>query len=87
MRLVVATEPGVVELNFMWLPTWLGINAQLKKDLEVELEPFLVGKELTEELLEEAHQMTIAFLLRRHSHFNGLRDYLDAIKFVTPAEA
>ena len=87
MRLVVATEPGVVEVNFMWLPTWLGLNTQLKKDLEAELGPLLQGRELTEEVLEEAHDQVLDFLVQRHTQFGGLRDYLDALKFVTPPKA
>jgi hypothetical protein len=87
MRLVVATEPGTVEVNFMWLPTWLGLDSQLKKDLENELGPLLVGKELTEEVLEQAHHQVVDFLVKRHGQFAGLRDYLDALKFVRPPEA
>lgn len=87
MKLVVATEPGVVELNFMWLPTWMGLNPQLKKELEAELEPMLVGRELTDDVLDAAHEHALAYLINRHPHFEGLRDYLDAIKFVHPAQA
>jgi len=87
MKLVVATEPGVVELNFMWLPTWLGLNSQLKKELEAELQPLLVGQALTEELLQQAHDYILAYLVKRHPEMEGLRDYLDALKFVRPLEA
>lgn len=89
MKLIVATDPGVVELNYMWLPTWIGMNPTLKKELETELEPMLVGQPLTEELIERAHQHAVAFLVGRHPEFEGLRDYLDAIKFVDyrPAQA
>lgn len=86
MRLVVATEPGVVELNFMWLPTWMGINPQLKKDLETELKPLLLGKGLTDDLLEQVHEYALNYIVQRHPHFEGLRDYLDALKFVRPLE-
>ena len=34
MLLVVQTSPGVIELTYMWLPTWLGMNADLKKKVE-----------------------------------------------------
>jgi len=87
MRLVVATEPGVVELNFMWLPTWLGLNPNVKKELEAELRPMLVGQALTDELLQQAHDHTLAYLVKRHPEMEGLRDYLDALKFVRPLEA
>jgi hypothetical protein len=86
MMLVVATDPGTVELNFMWLPTWLGLSPQLKKDIEQELMPMLIGKDLTEEVLEKAHDHTLTYLVNRHPQFEGLRDYLDALKFVRPIQ-
>jgi hypothetical protein len=84
VKLVVATEPGVVELNYMWMPTWLGINPQLKKDLEGKLQALLIGQPLTDALLDQAHDQVLQFLVQRHPQFDGLRDYLDALKFVCP---
>lgn len=80
MRFVQA-EGNAVELNTMWLPTWLGHNAQLKRQLEQELAPRFVGKPLTDEVLEEAHQAVLEFI-QRNFKIEGLFDYLDGIKFV-----
>lgn len=82
MKLIVATEPGVVELNFMWLPTWLGMNNIMKAEIEEKIGPMLVGKDLTEEVLDEAHEAVIIFLEERFRNIKGLREYLDGLKFV-----
>lgn len=82
MRLVVHTETGIVELNWTWLPTWVGMNSALKEEIERTLGPSLVGKELNEQTLNAAHDAVIDFLVKRHPALKGLRDYLDAVKFV-----
>lgn len=81
MRAVVRTAPGVVELNWTWLPTWIGMNAQLKKELEERLAPKLEGRPL-EEALDDAHEMVIEFLVEKFPALKGMRDYLDALKYV-----
>jgi len=83
MRLVVSPETGVVELNYTWLPTWIGINTPLKNELEKALADKLVGKPLTEEVLDEAHDLVVDFFAQRFPSMKGLRDYLDSLKFVT----
>jgi hypothetical protein len=81
VRAVVSTEPGKLELNFMWLPTFIGLNSKMKIELEKELAPELVGKPMTEEVLDFAHDKVVEFILKRFP-LEGLRDYLDALKFV-----
>lgn len=82
MRLVQLTAPGRVEVNFMWMPTWLGMNKEVKDVIEKELAPLLIGKEATEELLDAVNDQLLALLERRYSTIRGLRDYLDGIKFI-----
>ena len=81
MRLVQLTAPGRVEVNFMWLPTWLGINKEVKEALERELAP-LVGKEATDELLDTVNDKLLTLIEQRFPLIQGLRDYLDGLKFV-----
>jgi hypothetical protein len=81
MRAVVVTEPGKLELNYMWLPTFIGMSNRMKMELEQKLAPELVGKELTEGMLDLAHERVVDFILEKFP-LPGLRDYLDAIKFV-----
>jgi hypothetical protein len=81
MRLVQLTAPGRVEVNFMWLPTWLGINKEVKEALERELAP-LVGREATDELLDGVNDKLLILIEKRFPQIQGLRDYLDGLKFV-----
>lgn len=82
MKLVVPVGPGEVELNYMWLPTFIGMDTNVKKLIEEKVGPELVGKELTEDTLQFAHDLIVDTLCDRYK-IEGLRDYLDSIKFVT----
>lgn len=82
MRVVVVTDPGVLELNFMWLPTWIGINGELKKEIEGALSDMLVGKAMTTPVLDEANDLVIQYLVKKFHNVVGLSDYLDGLKFV-----
>lgn len=81
MRLISSLEPGKVEFNFMWAPTFIGLDNRLKQELEKKLAPEFKGRPLTEEVLDEAHERVIALILEKYP-LEGLRDYLDALKFV-----
>jgi hypothetical protein len=87
MRLVQATDEGVVELAFMWLPTFIGMNAKKLQEVEEKLKDKLEafkGKPFTEEVLDELHDLLLDFLEEEYRGIDGLRDYLDAIKYVQP---
>jgi hypothetical protein len=81
MRLV-AVSGRVVELNYMWLPTWLGQNAQFKQQLETDLRAKIEGLELTEQNLNKVNKMVLSYIVEKHPHIEGLFDYLDGLKFV-----
>jgi hypothetical protein len=76
MLLVNRVSEGTFELNYMWLPTWLGMNTKLKKEMETELAPVLQGK-----TPEEASDIVLDFLCSKFP-LEGLRDYLDGLKFI-----
>ena len=82
MRLVTVVGTGVVEFNYMWAPTFLGMGGQLKLELEKKLAPELVGKPMSDETLDWAHDRVVEMILEKFPTIEGLRDYLDAIKFV-----
>jgi len=82
MRLLVLTEPGVLELNYTWLPVWIGINTSLKNDLEKDLQEKFIGREVGEGALDEMNEAVIDWLVKRFPQVEGLRDYLDGLKFV-----
>lgn len=82
MRLVIRSGPGKVEFNFMWAPGFITFDNTLKLAIEKDLGPKLVGKPLNDETLDFAHAQALDFICDYHKALPGLRDYLDAIKFV-----
>lgn len=76
MLLVNRVKEGVYEVNFMWLPTFIGMNGRLKQEMEKELADHAVGM-----TPEEASEAVLEWLCRRLP-IEGLRDYLDGLKFV-----
>jgi len=85
MRLITRTGPGEVEFNFMWAPTFIGLDSTVKKEIEKHMGPKLVGKTMDDDTLDWAHDEVIDFLCQRYGGIPGLRDYLDALKFVQDA--
>jgi hypothetical protein len=83
MRSVVYVGEGVVEVNWLWLPSCIGINTVIQREIESSLAKSVQGMELTEKSLDDIHTMVVTFLCQRFSHIEGLNLYLDALKFVT----
>jgi len=83
MHTIVPTDAGVIELNYMWLPTWIGMNGPLKKELEDAIKDKVVGRACNEETLEFVDELVISFLEKKSPGIDGLREYLEGLKFVT----
>ncbi len=84
MRSVTLSAPGVLELNYMWLPTFLGMNAVLKREMEGELQGRLVGIRLDEKGLDRAHEIVVEYLVKKFPEIRGLDRFLDAMKHLDP---
>jgi hypothetical protein len=82
MRFVERTGPGKLELNYMWLPTWIGMNEGLIRELEKTLGETIVGKVISDDLLDEAHRQLLDIIVAKFPHQRGLFEYLDGLKFV-----
>jgi hypothetical protein len=82
MRFVHPLGPGQIGLNYAWLPTWLGMNVDALRALEVALKDKAVGRPVTEEVLDELHDQLMEVIETKYATIEGLRDYLDGIKFV-----
>jgi hypothetical protein len=76
MRLFTQVQPGVLELNWMWLPTWLGLNTALKQELDKELNEHFLRKELTSTTLDMLDEYVINFLVTKFPEVGGLAAYL-----------
>lgn len=79
MLFVVPAQPGVLEISYMWLPTWIGMNTAVMKDIEEHVTRAFVGKEAKE---EEVHEEVLNYICTRFKELTGLREYLSAIKYV-----
>ena len=84
MLLVAEIEPGEYELLYMWLPTWLGVNINMKRRVERHLEEKFVGKEASE---QELHEAVIDFLCAEFPAISGLRAFLSAVSYVSVPDA
>jgi hypothetical protein len=74
-------DPNVIELNFMWLPTFIGQNTMILKELRQALGKEFVGKQITEKTLWAMHQRVIQWLEAKFP-FEGVGKYLHAIEEV-----
>lgn len=83
MRLVVQVDQGILEVNYMWLPSWVGMNSILLKELGEHLQGKSVGKELTDGLLDELSREARRFLCDRFPLIKGLNEYLSALEHVS----
>jgi hypothetical protein len=84
MRAIVDEGNGVVSLNYMWLPTFVGMNAMLKQQMEKDLQAELRGVQLDDKGLDRAHELVIDFVVKKFPDIKGLDLYLDAMKYLEP---
>jgi hypothetical protein len=82
MRAIIQTEPGVLELNYMWLPTFIGMNAALKQAMEKDLAEKMQGIPLDNRGLDRAHDVVVDYLVAKFPEIHGLPKFLDAMKFI-----
>lgn len=82
MKIIVRTGPGAVGLNYMWLPTFVGMNTALVREIEAHVAPFLVGKELTDEVLDFAGEAALDYLVKKFPSVSGIFEYLEGLKYV-----
>jgi hypothetical protein len=82
MRAVVVTGPGRVELNWTWLPYFISQDTRWKQTIDDKIQPLIVGKPLTNELLDLVHEKVLDLICERHPVIEGLRDYIDSLKYI-----
>lgn len=73
---------GVLELNWMWLPTFIGQNYLIMKELQEEWKKTFGGGILsTPMVLDQIHRWTLNWICEKFP-IEGLRDYLVGIEKV-----
>lgn len=84
MLLVVTSpdEPGITQLNFMWLPTWLGMNGPFQADLKAKLGEKFVGMPVNDETLAIMSAAVLDAIVDKYPGVTGLRQYLEALEHV-----
>lgn len=75
-------EQRVLELNYMWLPTFVGMNTELKKEIEGHIKPMVEGKEVCDELLDQLDAEIISFIRGKYPDVQRLDSYLEALRGV-----
>lgn len=80
MLLVVSTDEGTMEVNYSWLPTWIGMNPTLTSEIGRDLAHRFIGRPVDDALLEEAHVAVVEWLQDRYQAVHGLDEYLNSVR-------
>jgi len=86
MLAVVRVARGVVEVNYMWLPSWIGLNTQLLADVGKHMQGKAQGKVLNEDTMKALHMEVVEYLCARFPTVEGLYEYLNGLRAVSPTE-
>ena len=68
---------GVLEFNYMWVPTCIGMNSALKAEIEELIAPLVVNEPFSADLILKIEEETLKLLYKR---FPGI----DVRKFLQP---
>ena len=77
---------GAVVLNYMFLPTFIGQNPVVQKELKTEMSKLFAGKSATPALMSEIHNWVIQWLQGKFQ-ITGLVEYLQAIENIQDADS
>lgn len=79
MRVIQVADDGAIELSWMWLPTFIGQNYHVTKELGRAWEKqYPDGVPHTPQGLDELHFFTIKWLTEKYA-IEGLAEYLSGI--------
>lgn len=84
MRAVVRPEFGVIEVNWSWLPTFIGMNQKLQDQIIAAVTPKIAGLPVDDATLDTAHDLVVDEIVNfpAFACIEGIREYLDGLKFV-----
>jgi hypothetical protein len=72
-------NPNIIELNWMWLPVFIGQNNSLLRALHHDLMAEFKEQEITPEILDQLHEYVIQWLCSRVP-VKGLDLYLRGVE-------
>lgn len=89
--LVIEIAPGELQINYAWLPNWMGQNRLIVEELENNVLIPLVAENSTlnaDEACREGHIRVCEYLDKKYQALGlaGMFDFLDAVKFVHQLE-
>ena len=77
MRAIIKNKEGHHELNWMWMPSFIGHNRRLKMKMDEKLSEHLVGK-----TLDQCHELILDWIQAEFPRITGLRQYLSGLAHV-----
>jgi hypothetical protein len=81
MFAVVRAGQGILEVNYTWLPSWIGLNSKLLADIGNSVSSSVVGLPL-EEAERVGHAAVVRYVVNAYPDLEGLEEYLNALKLV-----
>ena len=81
MRVVFSPEPGVFEVRWMFLPTFIGQNLPMMKKLQDELSKKYVGQPVSDKLLDDINAYVVAWITKTFP-LRGIDQYIEGLRFV-----
>ena len=81
LRLVDYSRAGVLSVRWMWLPTFIGQNQLVLRELQIAGQAKFGGKEVNDDVIDEIHEWVVEWLCKRFP-VSGLGAYLRAISNV-----
>lgn len=77
----ISYENGTLEVNWMWLPTFIAQNQAMMREIGAEGAKRFSGREVSDELLDQIHYWVIDWICEKFP-IEGLKDYLVGIEKV-----
>lgn len=85
MRAVAVDDKGTLTLNWMWLPTFVGMNRELQRAIGKHLEELAKERGYCADNhhdMDDLHEAVVEFIVTKVPEPLGLREYLNALRYV-----
>lgn len=79
LHLVVIDDEGEVSVCYNWLPSWMGLNAQLMTEFTQKLSEKYRGQVFMPDMVDAMDEFLLDTIAARFPHILGLRDFLKGL--------